>query len=236
MRLSPLVPAALILFMSGPAAAQPPSPQASVSLAVAQSGGGGWLEYTSREDFFIVNFPGEPTVRDITYPTEYGITVPARVYSVGDRSNRYSVTVVDYSTAERIHTERSRTCQGYPDTCTNRWAYELRGALDYAVSTFMQRNANVTYYAYADTDRVEGRRVQLTNADRSRTFVAIYMHDNRLYILDGTAPASTPAPTLFQQSLGFFDKDGVRVRYQTIYRNGYPPPPREETRGRRNGC
>jgi len=218
MRLSPLVPAALILFMSGSAAAQ------------------GWIEYTSREDFFIVNFPGEPTVRDITYPTEYGITVPGRVHSVEDRLGRYSVTVVDYSIAERIHTERSRNCQGYPDTCTNRWSNDLRGALDHAVSTFIQRDAKVTYYAYADTDRVEGRRVQLTNADRSRTFVAIYMHDNRLYILDGTVPASTPPPALFQQSLGLFDKDGIRVRYRTIYRNGYPPPPREETQGRRAGC
>ena len=218
MRLSPLVPAALILFMSGPAAAQ------------------GWTEYTSRDDFFIVNFPGEPTVGNITYPTEFGVTVPARVYNVEDRSSRYSVTVVDYSPGERIHAERSRDCRGYPDTCQNRWPYDLRGALDHAVSTFIQRDARVTYYANADTDRVEGRRVQLTNADHSRTFVAIYMHENRLYILDGTVPASTPPPALFQQSLGFFDRDGVRVRYQTIYRNGYPPPPREETRGRRNGC
>ena len=211
MRLSPLVPAALILFMSGPAIAQ------------------GWIEYTGRKDFFIVNFPGEPTVRDITYPTEFGITLPARVYSVEDRSNHYVVTVVDYSTAEQIHTERSRNCQGHPDACLNRSPNELRGALDYAVSKFIQRDAKVTYYAHADTDRVEGRRVQLTNADQSRTFVATYMHDNRLYILVGTVPASAPPPALFQQSLGFFDKEGVRVRYQTIYRNGYPPPPREET-------
>jgi len=236
MRLSPLVPAALILCMSGPAAAQPPSPQAPASLAAAERGGGDWIDYTSREDFFMVNFPGAPTVKDITYPTEYGTTVPGRAYSVEDRSSRYSVTVVDYSAAERFHAERSRNCQGYPDTCTNRWPNELRGALDFAVSTFIQRDARVTYYAYADTDRIEGRRVQLTNADRSRTFVAVYMHANRLYILDGTVPVGTPPPALFQQSLGLFDKNGVRVRYETIYRNGYPPPPREETRGRRAGC
>jgi hypothetical protein len=218
MRLSPLVPAALILFISGPAAAQ------------------GWSEYTSREDFFIVNFPAEPTVRRIDYPTEFGITLPARVYSVADASSRYSVTVVDYSAGEQIHMTRAKNCQGYPDTCTNRWMNDLRGALDYAVSTFIQRDAKVTYYAFGDSDRVEGRRVQLTNADQSRTFVAIYMHVNRLYILDGTVPASAPPPALFQQNLGFFDKDGVRVRYQTLYSNLYPPPPREETRGRLRGC
>lgn len=218
MRLSSLVPAALILCVPGHAVAQ------------------GWLEYTSRDDLFIVNFPGEPAVRSITYPTEYGITVPARVYSLADGSSRYSVTVVDYSTAERLHAERARNCQGYPDTCTNRTSNDLRGALDHAVSTYIQRDARVTYYGYADTDRIEGRRIQLANPDQSLTFIAIYMHDNRLYILDGTVPANAPPPALFQQSLGIFDKDGIRVRYQTIYRNGYPPPPREETRGRLRGC
>ena len=217
-RLRPLVAAALILLMSGPAAAQ------------------SWVEYTSREDFFIVNFPGEPTVKDIAYPTEFGINLPGRVYSVQDGSNRYSITVVDYAPGERIHADRVRNCQGYPDTCTNRWLNDVRGALDYAASKYIQRDGRVTYYAFADSDRVEGRRLQLTNADESRTFVAIYMHQNRLYILDGTVSASAPPPALFQQNFGFFDKDGVRVRYRTLYSNLYPPPPREETRGRLAGC
>ena len=219
-RLNPLVAAALILFLSGPAAAQ------------------GWIEYTSQDDLFIVNFPGEPTVRNITYPTEYGITLPARVYSVEGRGSRYSVTVVDYTTAEQLHTERARNCQGYPDTCTNRTANDLQGALDYAVSQLIQRDAKVTYYGFGDTDRIEGRRVQLLNPDQSRTFSAVYMHDYRLYILEGTVPASAPPPALFQQNLGIFDKDMARVRYQTIYRHGYPPPPREPSPpgGRLRGC
>ena len=112
---------------------------------------------------------------------------------------------------------------------------DLRGALGYAVSSFLQRDAKVTY-AFADSDRVEGRRIQLTNADQSRTFVAVYMHENRLYILDGTVSPSAPPPALFQQNFGFFDKDGVRMRYRTLYSNLYAPPPREETRGRLQGC
>lgn len=196
----------------------------------------GYIEYTSRDDLFIVNFPAEPTVTRTTYPSEYGITLPGRVYTSQAGASRYVVTVIDYSTAAQIHTERVKGCQGYPDTCTNRGPNDLRGALDYAVSKYLQREARVTYYAYADTDRVEGRRVQLTNADQSRTFVAIYMHENRLYILEGTVPPDAPPPALFQQSLGFYDSQGIRVRYTTIYRNGYPPPPREETRGRLAGC
>jgi hypothetical protein len=52
------------------------------------------------------------------------------------------------------------------------------------------------------------------------------MHENRLYILEGTVPAGAPPPGLFQQSLGFLDEKGVRVRYEAVYANGYPPPPR----------
>ena len=77
MRLIPLVSAALVLLVSG--------------LAFAQ----GWIEYVSRADFFTVNFPSEPTVRDITYPTEYRVTLPGRVHSVENGPNRYSVTVID---------------------------------------------------------------------------------------------------------------------------------------------
>ena len=236
MRVSPLVAAAFILLTAGPSAGQARSSQATTNRVEGEPTAGTWREFTSQKDFFIVNFPGEPLVTDIAYPTEYGITLPARVYTVENQASRYSVTVVDYSTASQIHTDRVKNCQGYPDTCTNRGPNDLRGALDYAVSKYIQRDATVTYYAYADTDRVEGRRVQLANRDQSTTFVAVYMHENRLYILDGTVSPTTPPPALFQQSLGFFDGEGIRVRYVTIYRHGYPPPPREETRGRLAGC
>jgi len=208
MRLIPLVPAAFVLFLSGPAFAQD------------------WIEYASRTDFFTVNFPTEPKVRDITYPTEYGITLPGRVHSYENGPTRYSVTVVDYGNIQKIHAARLKDCRAYPNLCNNPWNGELRGAIDYAAWSFLQRDAKVTHYAYYNTDRVEGRRIQLTNADRSRTFAAIHMHENRLYILEGTVPPGAPPPGLFQQSLGFLDKDGIRVRYEGTYSNAYPPPPR----------
>jgi hypothetical protein len=236
MRVSPLVAAAVVLSIAGPAAGQVGPAQTAVSRTEGEAAVGTWREFISQKDFFIVNFPGEPVVTEVPYPTEYGITLPARVYTVQNQASRYSVTVVDYSTAAQIHADRVKNCQGYPDTCTNRGPNDLRGALDYAISNYIQRDGKVTYYGYADTDRVEGRRVQLTNRDQSTTFVAVYMHENRLYILDGTVSPITPPPALFQQSLGFFDSEGIRVRYVTIYRHGYPPPPREETRGRLAGC
>ena len=84
----------------------------------------------------------------------------------------------------------------------------------------------MTYYAYGNTDRIEGRRLQLTNADGSRTFAQIHMHENRLYIFEATVPKGAPAPALFQQSPGFLDKNGVRVRYDSVYSNAYPAPTR----------
>ena len=213
MRLISVVPAAFVLCCGSPAFAQD------------------WIEYTSPADLFTVNFPGQPAGRDITYITEYGLTIPGRVHSVDLGANRYSVTVVEYANVQKLHAARLANCDLYPNLCANPWVGEVRGAMDYAVRAFLRREATVTDYAYNNTERIEGRRIQLLNADRSQTFVMIHMHDNRLYILEGTTAAGAPPPALFQQSLGFVDKDGFRVRYDTAYSNAYPPPPRVQYPG-----
>ena len=46
------------------------------------------------------------------------------------------------------------------------------------------------------------------NADRSRTFADVAMHERKLYVLEGTVPKGYPPPGLFQQSLEWEDKDG----------------------------
>ena len=211
MRRMSLIAAAWVLFISATAFAQE------------------WIEYASQQDFFTVNFPSQPKVQDINYTTEYGITVPGRVYSSADGANRYSMTAIDFTGAEKLHAERSKKCLAtgaYPDVCTDHGKGDLRGAIDFAVWGFMQRDAKITFYAYTNVDLVEGRQIQLTNPDASRTFVAIHMHENRLYILEGTVPKGAPQPALFQQSLGFIDKEGKRIRYETTYSNAYPPPRR----------
>lgn len=186
-----------------------------------------WIQYTSRTDFFTVNFPAEPTVQTISFPTEYGVTLPARVHSVTSGQTRYAVTVVDYGDIQRIHADRLKGCaEADINLCTNPYINELRGAMDYAAWGFLQRNAKITDYAYYNADRVEGRRVQLVSADGTRTFAAINMHENRLYIIEGTVPVNAPPPGLFQQSIGFVDATGVRIRYESIYANMYPAPPR----------
>jgi hypothetical protein len=185
-----------------------------------------WIEYASRSDMFTVNFPGQPKVQDINWETEYRITIPGHVHRYDDGQSHYSVTVVDYSNVQKIHADRVKGCTGYPDTCGNPYVAELRGAMEYAAWSFLKRDAKVTYYAYGNTDRIEGRRLQLTNADGSRTFAQIHMHENRLYIFEATVPNGAPSPALFQQSAGFLDKNGVRVRYDSVYSNAYPAPTR----------
>ena len=216
MRLVRLIPAALILCGPGPLFAQ------------------GWAEYASPADFFSVNLPGEPSVEEVAYTSEYEAEFPARVHAYVDGAIRYSVTVVDYTEAERIHTERARNCppdahtgcSGAQYTGVGSWIIDVRGAMDYATWQLLQRGVTPTFFSWNFVDLVEGRHLQLTNPDRSRTFAAIYMHEDRLYILEATAPRGRPGPELFQQSLRFLDADGNGIRYQTVYVNGFPPPPR----------
>ena len=224
MRLTTTVTAALVLLSFTPVLGQE------------------WIDFVSSEDGFKVNFPSKPTVTTTTYTSEYGAQLPARVYRVARDQERYSVTVVDYRGIEKLLTEKSKQCPPFADErCTGigagaavgfgYWKTDIRGALVWASWQFMQRDAKVTHYMWNFIDLVEGHQLQLTNKDQSRTFVAIYMHDNRLYISEGTVPDGDPEPGLFQQSLGFVDKDGSGVRYRDYYDNDYPPPPRVGGRG-----
>jgi hypothetical protein len=219
MRRIGVITAGLFLFVCGPCFSQE------------------WTPYSSRTDFFSVDFPGEPKVQDISYATEYGITLPGRLYTVEKGSSRYSVTVVDYKDAEQIHTTRADQCRkngGEGDACQNDWRPDVQGSIVYASWKFFQRNAKVTHYAWYVSDLIEGHRLQLVNADGSLTFAAIHRHGTRLYIFEATVPKGAPPPGLFQQSIQFLDEEGKSVRYRGYYTTGYseewkfpaPPPPR----------
>jgi hypothetical protein len=196
-----------------------------------------WIQYASRADLFAVNFPSEPKVQEITYSTEFGIKLPGRVYRADSGASRYSVTVVDYSDAEKLHTARADECKkngGEGDACQNDWRSDVQGSIVYATAQFLKRDAKVTHFGWAVVDQIEGHRLQLTNADGSRTFAEIHRHGTRLYILEATVPARAPAQGLFQQSLMFIDEEGKPIRYRRFYTTGYsdewkfpaPPPPR----------
>jgi hypothetical protein len=194
-----------------------------------------WIEFTSQDDRFTCNFPGQPDVRDTTFRSEYGVNLPARMYTANVGRSRYSMTVVDYNYAEKLHAEKAKACAAAAagaDCRTarggvERWKEEIAGAITYGTWQLIQRDVKVTLLLTSWMDWVEGHHIQLTNnADKSRTYGSIYMHQNRLYIMEGTVPPGDPEPALFQQSLGWIDENGKGVRYQSPYRNGYPAPPR----------
>ena len=129
--------------------------------------------------------------------------------------------MVDYTDAERIHAERTNKTEA--ESPSIYWQIDVQASIAYAAWQFRQRNAKVTYDAWHYIDLVEGHQLQLTNADQSRTFAGIYLHESRLYILEATVPPGAPPPGLFQQSLSFLDEEGNRVRYDSIYSNRLPP-------------
>jgi len=88
-----------------------------------------------------------------------------------------------------MHADRVKGCTLYPDQCNNPYVAELRGAVDYATWNFLKKDVKVTYFAYGNTDRIEARRIQLTNADKTRTFAQMLIHENRLYIFEATVTA-----------------------------------------------
>src|SRR5215471_4618942 len=220
MRLMPVMLIVLVLSISVPSFAQE------------------WIEFASREDRFTCNFPTQPKVTETTYRSQMGADLPARTYSATQGQSRYSVTVVDYNQAQPILKEKAKSCPVGAEPCLGspgdegHWKADVRGAMVYATWKFMQRDAKVTSYVWNFVDLVEGHQLQLTNnADKSRTFAGIYMHENKLYIIEGTVPAGYPEPGLFQQSLGWLDENGVGLRYQSYYSNGFPAPARVSRAG-----
>lgn len=216
MRLTSFIAALFCLSVSGSASAQE------------------WIEFKSLEDRFTANFPGQPTITQTTYTSQFGAELPAHVYSATQGQSRYSLTVVDFSQIEKVLAEKAKRCPPGAEACRGGGSStgpgysraDYNGAVIHATWQFMQRDAKVTHFLWNNIDLVGGHQIHLTNRDGSRTLAAVYMHDQKLYIVEGTVPDGYPEPGLFQQSLGWLDEKGNGVRYQTLYHHAFPAPPR----------
>jgi hypothetical protein len=135
-------------------------------------------------------------------------------------ANRYSVTVVDYSESEAIFTANHHTddFQG-----TAYWQIDILGSIAYATTQYRQKpGVKVTYDAFHYINLIIGHGLQITNPDESRSFVAFYLHENRLYIFDATVAKGQPPPLIFNQTMAILDAEGKSVRYRTYYYNRLP--------------
>jgi len=207
----------------------------AIVLLTAPASAQEWSEFTSLEDRFMANFPGQPTITQTTYTSQFGAELPARVYSATQGQSRYILTVVDYSQIEKILAEKAKSCPAGAETCRGGGSStgpgysraDYNGAVIYATWQLMQRDAKVTHFLWNNIDLVGGHQIHLTNRDGSRTLAAVYMHDQKMYIVEGTVPEGYPEPGLFQQSLAWLDEKGNPVRYQTLYHHAFPAPPRQ---------
>jgi hypothetical protein len=181
----------------------------SAQFAAAQ----GWQDVISVEDGFATVFPGTPTVREIEWDSEYGAVFPGRVYSLDVDGRYYAVTIIDYRDAEAIHLARTNYTEADSPQRYNYWRVDIVASVAYAAAQFRQRGGEVTFDAWHHIDRVPGHQIQLTNDDGSRTYAGIYLHENRLYIVEATVPRNTPPQGMFQQGLRFIDEQGRRIRY-----------------------
>ena len=213
MRVSLLAAACILACSAGASAQQDP-----------------WTEFVSREDGFRITFPGAPKIQAITWTSQMGYPLPARVFTVDRDRVHYSVTVADYRGIEKLGTAKSQSCTPGAETCIGGqtrivgpgyWKSDVHGAITYAVFKLLQRDAKLTGMTWNWAEQVEGTLLQFTNAsDQSRTSAAIYMHDNRLYVIEGTVPKGYPEPELFKMSIGFIRPDGTESNiYSSVYNN-----------------
>ena len=120
-----------------------------------------------------------------------------------------------YADAQSIHAERTNKTSS--DDGSLYWAVDVVGSIAFAAWNIRKRGGEITYDAFHYIQRVAGHQLQITNADRSRTFAGIYLHETRLYIVEATVPPRSAPPIMFQQSLVLFDEEGDTFNYDYIH-------------------
>lgn len=156
-----------------------------------------WEEFVSREDFFQVNFPGEPTVNQIQYKTVKGTMLPAKVFTASApagsiTAGTYRVTVVDYNTA-----------QG-----------ELGDAIEQARQAMLAKGT-AKYDGRENLDMHRSWRVTVENQNARILGEILIAANNRVYIVEGETPLNVPPAAQFQASIQVLNNEGVRIRTRT---------------------
>ena len=156
-----------------------------------------WEEFVNREDFFQVNFPGEPQVNQIQYKTVKGTMLPAKVFTAtapagSITAGTYRVTVVDYNTA-----------QG-----------ELGDAIEQARQAMLAKGT-AKYDGRENLDMHRSWRVTVENANARILGEILIAANNRVYIVEGETPLNVPPAAQFQAPLQILNNEGVRIRTRT---------------------
>jgi hypothetical protein len=170
-----------------------------------------WVEFVHLTDRFAIMFPTEPEITETTHVSANGVRFPARIYFARGGASSYSVTVADYTDAQRRHRERPDGTDA--SSSEQFWVMDVRASVAHVANGFRHRGGEVTYDGWVDIDKIEGHQLQITNPDGSRSFIGIHLNAGRLYILESTVPRGAPAPELFRSSMQFLNENGEHIRY-----------------------
>ena len=145
-----------------------------------------WINHADRDLRFAIDFPGEPTVNDISYTTRQGTSVPARQFSLERDDARYILTVVDYSSGPSADEQ----------------------VAEHAAEMLRQRGEVRIAGSDAYDPGIPGRQLSILERDGRQLLASIYMHDHRLYIAEASVALGSVPPVQFQQSLTLLDPNG----------------------------
>jgi hypothetical protein len=155
--------------------------------AVAQN----WQEYSYPDYSFTVTFPADPQVETTTYQVADDRSVEAHVYSVRQDNSVLKVTVAELA-----------------DT-----GLEESAVIDHAIKT-LSEGGEVKVNIPHRINRVYGRQLSILGADGSRSTVAVFDYNGRLYQIEGkslsTGNDATADAIRFAQSLIFTGRGSNR--------------------------
>lgn len=147
----------------------------------------GWSEYRNTDEGFLVNLPTDPKVETITYTTQSGASVPARLFSSTEAMNRYSMTVVDL------------TSSAVDDDGTKAMAHE---------ASVLRRRGQVRFDEPSTLDGIYGHQLSITEPAGRRVLIQLYYYNHKLYIAEGNTAPNAFEAALFQTSVAMIHPDG----------------------------
>jgi hypothetical protein len=180
---------------------------AALALTVSTPAFAEWIEYKNPAEAFMVNFPAEPKVENITYTTESGAKAPAKLFSADEGAGHYTITVVDFSGSQR----------------------DEANAMAHAAAQ-MRTKGQVKFDYDSELDGIHGHQLSmiLPTGAQYQVQLFLYVQEHRLYIAEGTVPAEMRPPALFWTSLAMIHTDGSvvnLVREGKAERRQLPSPP-----------
>jgi hypothetical protein len=141
-----------------------------------------WQEYNYPAYSFTVAFPAAPQVETATYQVADDRAVEAHVYSVRQNDSVLKVTVAELGNT----------------------SLEENAVIDHAIKA-LSEGGKVTINIPHRVYQVYGRQLSIAGADGSRSTVALFDFNGRLYQIEGKVlPGGNPLDMLrFQQSVVF---------------------------------